>query len=165
MNHKKMWIFVLIGIVLAVLVLFWVWMRQSAGEELVLDEMSTEQISTADVEGELVPEELGKTNIGKTIERTEEIGGVNSTGEIDFSGTVSEIPAAYEEHRVVCDVETEAQARTVADQIGGKLISFQYGIGTIEIEETVDELMERLGKMKNAPEVYRCFNESLIETE
>ena len=66
MNHKKMWIFVLIGIVLAVLVLFWVWMRQSAGEELVLDEMSTEQISTADVEGELVPEELGKTNIGKT---------------------------------------------------------------------------------------------------
>lgn len=50
----------------------------------------------------------------------------------------------YVEHQVLCSAKNEKDAKKTADKIGGTLVSYLEGIGIISVEETVQELLERL---------------------
>ena len=53
----------------------------------------------------------------------------------------------YTEHRLICEADTEEKAAKIAEKVDGKLIKYAYGIGVIEIEDTVEEAMARIDKM------------------
>lgn len=73
---------------------------------------------------------------------------------------------AYEENKVMCRAETKEEAIKIADMIGGKLSSYQYGIGVIDTVDSVEMVLARVEKMKGKkPEIYPCYilsaNESI----
>lgn len=47
-------------------------------------------------------------------------------------------------NQILCRAKSEKKAREIAEKIGGQLVSYMDGVGLIVIEESLDELMERL---------------------
>ena len=105
-------------------------------------------------------EEKESENIGKISDRSESGQNVpDESGEADDGGDIGHIiqSSGYAEHEVVCDAETQEMAETIAAQIGGTVLSYQNGIATIQIEENVDTLLERLEQEGSSLELHRNY--------
>lgn len=65
--------------------------------------------------------------------------------------------SGYAEHEVLCDAESLEAAESIAAQIGGVVLTCQDGVATIQIEEHVDTLLERLEQQGSSLELYRNY--------
>lgn len=63
----------------------------------------------------------------------------------------------YKEHEVICDAQSQEAAKSIADEISGTLLSWNNGTATIQIEESVDELLDRLEREGSNLELYRHY--------
>lgn len=63
----------------------------------------------------------------------------------------------YEEYKVICDAESRENAEEIAREISGTLLSWEHGVATIQIEENVDELLERLEQQGSSLELHRKY--------
>ena len=160
MEKKKMLILVMgsLLIVIFIIVLIWfIWFRTEEVEQLYATGIP--------YSGNMDPSEADLPGGQMTKEETDEIkkASRDDTVEISVSGeetgdNISQNQSsqkAYEEYVVICSVNTEEEAKKIAEQVDGILVKYEYGIGTIEIKETVAQLMERLDRMGgDKPEVY-----------
>lgn len=65
--------------------------------------------------------------------------------------------SGYAEHEVLCDAESQEAAESIAAQIGGVVLTCKNGVATIQIEEHVDTLLERLEQQGSSLELYRNY--------
>lgn len=64
----------------------------------------------------------------------------------------------YAEHEVICDAGSREEAESIASQISGTLLSWDYGVATIQIEGSVDELLNQLEQQGSNLLLYRNYN-------
>ena len=67
----------------------------------------------------------------------------------------------YEEHQVICDAESLEEAEAIASKISGVVLSCDHGVATIQIEESVDSLLQRLEEQGSELELYRNYKYSI----
>lgn len=60
----------------------------------------------------------------------------------------------YVENQVVAVVESKREAKKIAKQIGGELISYDNQVAVIQIGMTVEEMMQQLEEDSTLPRVY-----------
>ena len=136
----------------------------SLGEET--DEMSAEHeevetVSAGDMKKrtdelkEQKQNELDSMNVatvtsGDKKDKVKSAGGMGQIQPVDAS--------LYVEHRLICEADSEEKAKKIAERVDGTLVKYAYGIGVIEIEDTVAEALARVDKMVfNKPAVYPDF--------
>lgn len=131
--------------------------------------------------------ESGKEALKKTLdERRKELGEADLTGQngnardkIELHNSADSLPEGtdieknegteelgnlmletdgYAEHEVICDAESREEAESIASQISGLLLSWDYGVATIQIEDSVDELLDRLEQQGSNLVLYRNYN-------
>lgn len=88
-------------------------------------------------------EKLEKTPINMEANRT-------GTGEAeDMTGNQE-----YVENQVVAVAESKREAKKIAKQIGGELLSYDNQVAVIQIGVTVEEMMQQLEEDPSLPKVY-----------
>lgn len=60
----------------------------------------------------------------------------------------------YVENQVVAVAESKREAKKIAKQIGGELISYDNQVAVIQIGMTVEEMMQQLEEDSSLPRVY-----------
>ena len=65
--------------------------------------------------------------------------------------------SGYAENEVLCDAATWEEAEEIAKQISGTVLSCENGVATIQIEGSVDALLENLEKQGSTLELYRNY--------
>lgn len=60
----------------------------------------------------------------------------------------------YVENQVVAVAESKREAKKIAKQIGGELISYDNQVAVIQIGMTVEEMMQQLEEDSSLPKVY-----------
>lgn len=60
----------------------------------------------------------------------------------------------YVENQVVAVAESQREAKKIAKQIGGELLSYENQVAVIQIGVTVEELMQQLEEDASLPKVY-----------
>ncbi|MCM1212792.1 MAG: hypothetical protein NC318_14490 [Blautia sp.] len=60
----------------------------------------------------------------------------------------------YIENQVVAVAESKREAKKIAKQIGGKLLSYDNQVAVIQIGMTVEEMMQQLEEDSSLPRVY-----------
>lgn len=63
----------------------------------------------------------------------------------------------YVENQLVALADDKKEAEEIAARVGGTLITFNQGVATIEITETVYDVLLRLTTEQNPPEVYPSY--------
>lgn len=60
----------------------------------------------------------------------------------------------YVENQVVAVAESKREAKKIAKQIGGELLSYDNQVAVIQIGMTVEEMMQKLEEDSSLPKVY-----------
>ena len=60
----------------------------------------------------------------------------------------------YIENQVVAVADSKREAKKIAEQIGGELLSYDNQVATIQIGMTVEEMMQKLEEDPSLPKVY-----------
>jgi hypothetical protein len=60
----------------------------------------------------------------------------------------------YVENQVVAVADSKSEAKKIAGQIGGELLSYDNQVAVIQIGITVEEMMQRLDEDPTLPKVY-----------
>lgn len=92
-----------------------------------------------------------------TLESSENVDGepaMGEDGEIVLPVFDSE---GYAEHEVLCDAATWEDAEKIATQISGTVLSCENGVAIIQIEGSVDELLEELERQGSELQLYRNY--------
>lgn len=160
MDKKRILILIAAVLMIAIFVLFLIWfMWFRTGEKQMSEDSGDAYTGSVDLQGNeqeqelLSKEEMNKIKKEESGNRIKISQSGNQMGEEVSENQLSE--TAYEEHVVICSADTEEEAKRIAEQVDGTLVKYEYGIGTIEITETVAQLMERLDHMGgDKPEVY-----------
>ena len=63
----------------------------------------------------------------------------------------------YVENQLVALADDKKEAEEIATRVGGTLITFNQGVATIEITDTVYDVLLRLTTEQNPPEVYPSY--------
>lgn len=122
----------------------------------------------------IIPKETvkGKINISQTDKSEPEVGDIieglaneeNSEDDTVSEGEVyhMDVPVfhsnGYAEHEVICDAESQEEAEQIASRISGTLLSWQNNVAKIQIEGSVDELLEQLEQQGSDLMLYRNYN-------
>lgn len=160
---------------------------EETGEESDTDEAETESVNPDEAasEAEKIKEEFEKNKPGDVISEDmeqQEIGnsivtdamkaenteteGENPQESMEPADTTDEgIPLlqsdGYAEHEVLCVVQTMEEAEQIAGQIGGTLLEWENGVAKIEIEGSVDDLLEQLEQQGSTLELFRNYYYSI----
>lgn len=77
--------------------------------------------------------------------------------ELQLSGIPIYKSKGYAEHEVICDAETQEQAEQIAARISGTLLSWENNVATIQIEGSVDDLLDQMDKEGSDLYLYRKY--------
>lgn len=80
-------------------------------------------------------------------------------GAVDISelGIVTIESKGYSQNEVLYNAESQEDAESVAAQISGKLLSWENGVAAIQIDGSVDELLEDLERQGSSLYLYRNY--------
>lgn len=67
---------------------------------------------------------------------------------------VIEAEQSYVENQVLAIADSKHEAKKIANEIGGELISYDNQVAVIQIGVTVEEMMQRLEEDSSLPKVY-----------
>lgn len=92
-----------------------------------------------------------KPDNGEVAEAEQMLSGV-AMGKDRFGETMSN--QEYVENQVIAVAESKREAKKIAKQIGGELISYDNQVAVIQIGMTVEEMMQLLEEDSSLPKVY-----------
>ncbi|MCH5248806.1 MAG: hypothetical protein J1E98_02680 [Lachnospiraceae bacterium] len=158
--------------------------QESDGEDYdEIGEKDDGELSEDDIEADLarVKEEAAKNREGifygeegksygevdlykpKASDSSDNTTGESYSEETDEEANLNELgitiydTKGYAENEVICDAQSMEEAESIASQISGKLLSWNNGVAIIQIEESVDEFLERLEQQGSSLELHRHY--------
>lgn len=135
---------------------------QASAEDAAAIEKETSKETSSEVSKETSPEvSFGKPNTTSdtaSLETSEDISAEGSVGTLVVE-TSGEVPMGtkqkdYVENQVVAVADSKSEAKKIAGQIGGELLSYDNQVAVIQIGITVEEMMQRLDEDPTLPKVY-----------
>lgn len=72
----------------------------------------------------------------------------------EYAQTVLEEERPYVENQVLAIADSKREAKKIAGEIGGELVSYDNQVAVIQIGITVEEMMQRLKEDSSLPKVY-----------
>lgn len=63
----------------------------------------------------------------------------------------------YVEYQLNTLADSKKEAKQIAEQVGGTLLSYEDGVAVIQVAETVYEVLQRLSEEENPPMVYPSY--------
>ncbi len=89
------------------------------------------------------------------MERAERLPVIEEAVEIGIGETEKTMSnQEYVENQVVAVAESKREAKKIAKQIGGELLSYDNQVAVIQIGVTVEEMMQQLEEDSSLPKVY-----------
>ncbi len=153
---------VIVGIVLYLLTR----PRELDTEKFDMPQVQASAEDAAAIEKETSKETSDEVSFGKpnttsdtaSLETSEDISAEGSVGTLVVE-TSGEVPMGtkqkdYVENQVVAVADSKSEAKKIAGQIGGELLSYDNQVAVIQIGITVEEMMQRLDEDPTLPKVY-----------
>lgn len=116
------------------------------------------QIARGEINLEAMPINVEAAERKKTLTGIEAADGemMLIDGDADRIGEVGEMPnqQEYVENQVLAVAESKREAKKIAKQIGGELLSYDNQVAVIQIGTTVEEMMQQLEEDSSLPKVY-----------
>jgi hypothetical protein len=124
--------------------------------ELVTEEFDMPQAQASAEDAAAV--EQKETSDAASSETSEDISAEDSVGTLVVEAS-GEVPMGtkqkdYVENQVVVVADSKSEAKKIAGQIGGELLSYDNQVAVIQIGITVEEMMQRLDEDPTLPKVY-----------